>query len=501
MTPTLPRKKRAEGTRAPNGTSTIYFGKDGYWHGRVTMGVGDDGKPDRRHVKRRDEGDAIRRVRELEAQRDNGKVQKPGRAWTLEKWLTHWLDNIITPSVRPKTAARYRTDVVEYLIPGLGAHRLSGPRKLEPEHIEKLYAKLRERKPPLSPSSIYHVHATLRTSLNEALKRRRITENPVLIARPPQLVEPEIVPLKVEDARQILDVAGTRRNGVRFALALALGLRQGEAIGLKWSDLDTQASTITIRRALQRQTWQHGCDDPHACGAKRHKVKPCRPGCKLHTRACPPPCSPDCTEHARHCPQRRGGGLVETEVKSEAGRRIVSVPKPLLDWLGRHREEQHAERVTAANLWRDGGWMFAQPTGTPIDPRRDYQEWRDLLAAAAVRPARLHDARHTAATMLLVLKVPVRAVMDVLGWSDSKIANRYMHVPDELKHEIAGQVAGLLWSAPADASTDDERVELTDDQRAAIRLIGSALPAYWQRRIAALLDDEDGGSAPVPVPA
>ena len=493
------RRKRPEGTRAPNGTSSIYFSEyDKLWHGRVTMGVKDDGKPDRRHVKRKTEAEVIRAVRNLERQRESGLKTKPGRGWKLEQWLTHWLNDIITPSVRPKTSARYRTDVVEYLIPGLGAHRID---RLQPEHIERLYAKLRERKPPLSPSSIYHVHATLRTSLNEALKRRHIVENPCLIARPPQLVEPEIIPLKVEEARQILDVATTLRNGVRFALALALGLRQGEAIGLKWDDLDSQTGTITVRRALQRHTWRHGCDNPHTCGANRHKTKPCRPGCKLHTRTCPPPCQPDCTDHARHCPQRRDGGLVEVEVKSEAGRRIVSVPKPLLEWLNRHREQQNSERITAANLWQDSGWMFTQPTGKPIDPRRDYQEWRDLLTAAAVRPARLHDARHTAATMLLVLKVPVRAVMDMLGWSDSKIANRYMHVPDELKHEIAGQVAGLLWSAPAEASSEAERTELTSDQKAAIRLIASALPSYWQHRIAALLDDENGGSEPVPVPA
>jgi hypothetical protein len=192
---------------------------------------------------------------------------------------------------------------------------------------------------------------------------------------------------------------------------------------------------------------------------------------------------------------------VEAEVKSDAGRRIVSMPKPLLEWLDRHRQRQAEERATAGTEWQEGGWMFTQPTGKPIDPRQDYQEWRDLLTAAAVRPARLHDARHTAATMLLVLKVPVRAVMDVLGWSDSKIANRYMHVPDELKHEIAGQVAGLLWSAPADAAgADDERTELADDQKAAIRLIASALPPYWQRRISALLDGNDDGSGGVPVP-
>ena len=138
--------------------------------------------------------------------------------------------------------------------------------------------------------------------------------------------------------------------------------------------------------------------------------------------------------------------------------------------------------------------------GKPIDPRRDYEEWRDLLKASNVRAARLHDARHTAATMLLVLKVPVRAVMDVMGWSEASMASRYMHVPDELKQEIAGQVAGLLWSTPAEPPSSDERTELTDDQRAAIRLIATALPPYWRRRITELIDG--GGEPPaISVPA
>src|SRR5690606_22922201 len=183
-----------------------------------------------------------------------------------------------------------------------------------------------ERQPPLAPASIYHVHATLRTSLNEAVKRGHIARNPVLVAKPPQLVEPEIVPLSVEEAQRILDVAAARRNGARFALALGLGLRQGEAIGLKWSDVNESAATLTIRRALQRGTWQHGCNDPHACGMKYHKTKPCKENCTVHKRECPPPCAADCTGHARHCPRRHGGGLVETEVKSRAGRRVVSIP-------------------------------------------------------------------------------------------------------------------------------------------------------------------------------
>lgn len=121
--------------------------------------------------------------------------------------------------------------------------------------------------------------------------------------------------------------------------------------------------------------------------------------------------------------------------------------------------------------------MFAQPTGKPIDPRADYREWRELLDAAEVRAARLHDARHTAATMLVVLRVPVRALMDIMGWSEASMASRYMHVPDELEREIAGQIAGLLWASPAaapDGLAADERTDLTDDQRP--RLCSSRRP-------------------------
>ena len=88
----------------PNGASSIYKGKDGYWHGRVTVGVRDDGSPDRRHVMGT-RADVTRKVRELERQRDGGSVRKAGRVWTVEQWLTHWVENIAAPSVRENTLA------------------------------------------------------------------------------------------------------------------------------------------------------------------------------------------------------------------------------------------------------------------------------------------------------------------------------------------------------------------------------------------------------------
>jgi integrase len=91
--------------------------------------------------------------------------------------------------------------------------------------------------------------------------------------------------------------------------------------------------------------------------------------------------------------------------------------------------------------------MFTQPNGKPIDPRDDHDEWKALLADAGVRDARLHDARHTAATVLLLLGVPERAVMDLMGWSQAAMAKRYQHITTALRDDIAGRLGGFLWQS------------------------------------------------------
>ena len=92
--------------------------------------------------------------------------------------------------------------------------------------------------------------------------------------------------------------------------------------------------------------------------------------------------------------------------------------------------------------------MFAGRTGKPISPNMDYREWKALLAAAGIRNGRLHDARHTAATVLLLLGVPERAVMDAMGWSSSAMVKRYQHITAPVRMDIAKRVGGLLWAAP-----------------------------------------------------
>ena len=127
-----------------------------------------------------------------------------------------------------------------------------------------------------------------------------------------------------------------------------------------------------------------------------------------------------------------------------AGRRGIALPGQLFALITEHRKLQDREREHAGSGWRAGGWIFARPTGNPLDPRRDQYEWKALLEEAGVRDARLHDTRHTAATTLLLLGVPERAVMDVMGWSNAVMVSRYAHVTARLRRDIADRLNTFL---------------------------------------------------------
>ncbi len=399
--------------RRPNGASSIYQGGDGKWHGRVSMGVRDDGRPDRRHIERKTEAEVIRAVRELERDRDAGTIRKAGQTWTVATWLIFWLDHIAAPNVRENTAAGYRVAVTKHLIPGLGAHRLE---KLQPEHIEKLTRKMQAN--GSAAGTAHQAHRTLRTALNEAVRRGHLNRNPATLAKAPRLPEAEIEPYAITEVQRIMAEAAKRRNSARWAVALTLGLRQGEVLGLKWEDIDLDGHSLRVRRGRLRPKYAHGCGD--ACGRQ--------PG---------------------YCPQRTQTRADTDETKSRAGRRVLGLPAELAELLREHKTAQERERTTAAQLWEEGGWVFTTPTGRPLNPNTDYHDWKQLLRDAGVRDGRLHDARHTAATVLLILGVQERAVMEVMGWATTGMAARYQHVTDPVRADIAKRVGGLIWQAAA----------------------------------------------------
>ncbi|MGZ4508199.1 MAG: site-specific integrase, partial [Blastococcus sp.] len=144
--------------------------------------------------------------------------------------------------------------------------------------------------------------------------------------------------------------------------------------------------------------------------------------------------------------RQTGKGLVLVEPKSRAGRRTIKLPDALREALRVHRLRQAEQRVAAANSWMDRGFVFSQPNGRPIDARRDWLDWKALLKTAGIRDARLHDARHTAATLLLQQGIPARVVMDILGHSQISLTlGTYSHVVPELAHEAAERMGDALW--------------------------------------------------------
>jgi integrase len=291
----MARDTGAKRLRNANGASSIYLGKDGYWHGRVIVGVRDDGRADRRHVMNRSQGVVTKKVRELERQRTAGQVARAGTSFTLAEWLTHWVENIAAPSVGENTISGYRVAVNVHLIPGLGAHRLA---RLQPEHLERLYSKM--IKSGSAPATAHQVHRTLRAALNEAVARGHLVRNPAKLAKAPRLSEGEVEPYSVEEVQQLLISASERRNGARWAIALALGLRQGETLGLRWADVDLNSGSIVVRRSRLRPKWQHGCGG--TCGHK----------------------------YGGYCPSRLPLRRDTKDTKSRAGRRVIGLPEELV---------------------------------------------------------------------------------------------------------------------------------------------------------------------------
>src|SRR3954452_13956158 len=305
------RRTAAPRSRA-SGEASIFKGEDGRWHGFVSMGKKDNGRRDRRHVSGAKRADVVTKVRALEAKRDAGIVEAAGRAPTVGEWLDHWLDNIAARKVRVRTLESYRSTVRLHLRPGIGHHRLD---RLQPEHLERLYAALADK--GLSPASILRAHRVLSRSLRVASQRGKVARNVATLVDPPAVRRPQTaLPLSAQEAKQVMAVAQTRGNAARWTVALAVGLRQSEALALQWNDVDLDKGTLSVRRGL-------------------HRVS--------------------------------GHGLVYEEPKADRSRRTLALPTPLVEALRAHRAAQLEQRITAGPLWEDHDLVFAQPNGQPIE--------------------------------------------------------------------------------------------------------------------------------------
>jgi len=355
------------------------------WQG-VYVRTWRDGKPVRSKVTGKTKNAAAVKLNELKVRLAGDDLPAEGEAMTVEQWMTYWFKRIAPRNTKPLTIAGYNAKVNQYVIPLLGHHRLD---KLTPEHIEDAWDRLREEgnptkadPTPLSANTIHQTHRILARALKVAVQRKRLRHNPAgasMMDAPPRVEQP-IKPMTEAEVDAVLDACRGQWNAARWNVALALGLRQGEALGLRWEDVDLEAGVLHVRQTLMRLT---------------------------------------------------GQGIVFGTPKSKMSRRSVQIPPSLLSNLKAHRIEQTARRLELGSFWTDSGLVFTLEDGRPLDPSVDAGRWRRLLKSAGLPHYRLHDARHSAGTMMVSEGVDIRVAMAILGHSQLSVTMRYQHVVEE----------------------------------------------------------------------
>jgi integrase len=460
-------------TRKDNGASWISDtpDTDGYHNAFVSMGTKPNGKPDRRHVRRKSLAAVRKRVRELERDRDAGRVNKPGKVPTVQEMLERHLTVILPSRNRaPRTIDDYWSKCRNDIFPRWGGQRAD---RLLPEQVEDgLADMLAEGR---APSHVRKVYAILSSAYQVQVERENLKRNPCEHVEAPGLPEAEKASLTLDEALAVLAAAAGRPNPDRWMVALTHGLRQGEALGMRWKYLNLETGELKIFHQLQRLKWRHGCFDDrgralaktgvtrekiagarreaeHACALGHCKVRPCRKGCTFHTRECPPPCGPDCTEHATDCPERKDGGLVLRDIK-EKRRKTVWLDEWFCARLKQHHDDQVIQSKEADREWEDHGLVFCQWNGKPIDPRRDWGEWGEILEASGLPPQRLHAMRHSAASLLILQGVPVPVVQKMLGHSDIRVTQGYVHVAEAQMRDASGRMARAMRPGPTATGT------------------------------------------------
>jgi integrase len=400
-------------SKAANGRASIHRRADGHgWEGWVSLGAHPvTAKRWRKHVRGATKTEVARKITQLEQQRHHGVVAVD-EGTTVTGWLEAWLAGRVAAGLRQNSISAYRTDLKYVARSGVGRVRL---RDLSPERVEQVYAYVIAL-PRAGVGSAAHLRRTLNAALNIAVQRGHLVRNPVRLATVPRHDQPALQPYSTEEIARLLAAARGRRNGVHWSLAL-LGLRQGEVLALRWSDINLDAGELTIRHTLTWLRWQHGC--PIAEQA------------------------PTCGQPAARCPHRHSGGPHLGPPKSAAGRRTISLPDPVIVQLRDHRARQATERLAAGERWHEQDFVITNGTGGPVDRTSDRDDWHRLVTAAGVRRLRIHDLRHAAATALLVLGADSRTLLGVMGWTNMALVQRYTHIVPDIRRNIAHRQTAL----------------------------------------------------------
>lgn len=376
--------------RSPRGAGSTFQRKTGpragQWVGQLDLGWTATGRRYKQFTGATQK-DVLEKLQKAQRELSEGALAM-GPRQTLRQYLEHWLENTVCGKVRPSTYASYELNVRKHIGPTIGRVQLA---KLTPQHVES-FLNDRQRNAGLSPRTVQYLHAILRKALEDAEKKDLVGRNVAKRVSPPPQRQSEISPLTPDEARRLLEQLRGDRLEALYSVALALGLRRGEALGLQWSDIDLDARVLRVRKSLQTV----------------------------------------------------GGVPTLVETKTRKSVRTIDLPAMAVRALREHRLRQLQEHI-AAPQWEDHDFVFTSTRGTPLDGRNVLRHLQAALEAAGLPRKRFHDLRHTAASLLLAQGESLSVIKEILGHSQiSLTANLYAHVLPSLRRQAADRMDEIL---------------------------------------------------------
>jgi integrase len=329
-----------------------------------------------------------------------GKVSddswRPDKPLTVAQLLDeHWLPAQQTRGLRPATLAQYRRVADAWVKPSLGGVKVAA---LTPAHVTQMVDRLRTqtssmKRDGLSPRTAQLAVGTLKAACTWAVANGMIGRNPLAGVRRPSAKSKAMSAWSIEEARTFLRETSNDPLAVVWALALTRGLRRGELSGLRWSDVDLDAGSIAITRT-------------------RVVVD---------------------------------GRAVDSEPKTAAGVRSVPLDPSLVALLRSRRAQQAADKLAAGPAYSEDGYVATNELGEPLHPDVISDRFDKAVSAAGLRRIRLHDTRHTAASLMLASGVPVKVVQELLGHSSPTITlSIYAHTLPGMGHEAGAALSASL---------------------------------------------------------
>jgi integrase len=319
-----------------------------------------------------------------------GKSALPQSKIALGAYLLTWLEEEHKHQIAHSTWKRYRALATLHIIPVIGKIPL---RKIVPSDIQSVLTVMREA--GQSPRSQQQARALLSVALGEAEANDYIPSNPVKKVRIPINRGQEIKPLTLEEVRRLLETYKESPMSARLHIALLCGLRQGEALGLRWQDIDLDSGVLEVRNQIQMID----------------------------------------------------GKLQLTGLKTERSRRSLVLTSGSLESLKLHKQIIDRKRSGYGIQWKENGFVFPHLDGSPMQATLDHNEWKRALRLCGIEKRRLHDARHTAATLMYAQGVGIEVISRALGHSSSAITSKlYVHSAIKPQIEAANLMSQALFS-------------------------------------------------------